>query len=124
MYAYSMVLRDDHGDVGWHASPTKHPDRRIYYTQNHRLDVVALLDAQGGVLERAWYEPYGMPYGYSEYDIDRSAVDGVPDGVGNGFDNNEWNARYTGSDLRADRSSAASAKATTSPGQAEACDKD
>lgn len=45
-------------------------DERVYYCQNHRGDVSALVDTAGYVLERVAYTPYGVPRVYPGVDGD------------------------------------------------------
>ena len=62
-YSDLMILKDDLTQ-DWHAERTAEAfDRRVYSCQNWRADVVALVDEDGVLLERAWYDPYGTPNG-------------------------------------------------------------
>jgi RHS repeat-associated protein len=83
-YIDAVILRDDHED-DWTEAADSTLERRVYYCQNWRADVVALLAENGRVLERAWYEPYGTPHGMSAADFSGTSDDTndhylVPDG--------------------------------------------
>jgi RHS repeat-associated protein len=68
----SIVLRDR--DTGGSSDL----EERIYYCQNHRGDVSALVDSAGYVMERVGYTPYGVPRVYPGVDGDWNA-DGIID---------------------------------------------
>ncbi|MCB9846315.1 MAG: hypothetical protein H6811_10065 [Phycisphaeraceae bacterium] len=101
-----MILRDDHV-AAWDAAADSTLERRVYYVQNWRSDVVALTADNGRVLERAWYEPYGVPHGLPAKDltatISSGADDyGVPNGAADLSDQVYYNTLYGGSSPRAD----------------------
>ena len=83
-YIDGVILRDDHED-DWTEAADSTMERRVYYCQNWRADVVALLAENGRIVERAWYEPYGTPHGVSPADFSGTSDDTndhylVPDG--------------------------------------------
>ncbi|NNE45975.1 MAG: hypothetical protein HKN37_04865, partial [Rhodothermales bacterium] len=67
-------------------------EERIYYCQNWRHDVVALIDASGGQLEQARYTAYGVPDGLpagdadSDGDVDGSDATQVNTWISAGYD--------------------------------------
>ena len=63
-YIDSIILRDrdNNGDWGEEASDTD-LETRIYYCQNWRADVSAILDSSGGIIEWVKYSSYGVPHG-------------------------------------------------------------
>ncbi|MCC6285972.1 MAG: hypothetical protein IT439_11855 [Phycisphaerales bacterium] len=67
-YIDAVILRDDHED-DWTEAADSTLERRVYYCQNWRADVVALLPENGRIVERAWYEPYGTPHGLNAGDL-------------------------------------------------------
>ena len=55
-YIDRVMLRDDH-DADWTAAADATLERRVYYAQNWRADVVALMADNCRVLERIWEGP-------------------------------------------------------------------
>ncbi len=69
-----MILRDRDTSGGGDGTL----DERVYYLQNWRADVVALITGAGAQVEQVRYEPYGSPFGIPAGDVDASsAVDGT-----------------------------------------------
>jgi len=51
-------------------SPGVPPNERIYYCQNRRADVVAMVTSSGRQVEQARYSAYGVPFGLPAGDAD------------------------------------------------------
>jgi len=70
-YIDSIILRDrdNNGDWGEEASDTD-LETRIYYCQNWRADVSAVLNSSGGIVEWVKYSSYGVPHGITLADWD------------------------------------------------------
>jgi len=103
-YIDLVILRDDH-IAAWDDTL----ERRVYYVQNWRTDVIALLADNGRVLERVWYESYGTPHGSPAADwttTNTSGNDdfGVLDGDADANDQSYFTTLYNASSARADLS--------------------
>jgi RHS repeat-associated protein len=69
-YIDHMVLRNRDATNGWAGATDGTLEDRIYYCQNWRADVVALIDDAGGMLEWVKYSAYGVPFGLPAKDAD------------------------------------------------------
>ena len=69
-YIDLVVLRDRDATNGWAGAADGTLEERVYYCQNWRADVVALLDSAGAVLEWVKYSAYGVPFGMPAGDAD------------------------------------------------------
>jgi RHS repeat-associated protein len=69
-YIDHVVLRDRDATNGWAGAADGTLEERVYYCQNWRADVVALIDAAGGMLEWVKYSAYGVPFGLPAKDAD------------------------------------------------------
>jgi RHS repeat-associated protein len=101
-----VILRDDHED-DWTEAADLTLERRVFYCQNWRADVVALLAENGRVVERAWYEPYGTPHGLNPGDFGGTSSSGddhylVPDGDSDSDDATTYLALFGGSNALSD----------------------
>jgi RHS repeat-associated protein len=65
-----LVLRDRDVDSGWTNQSDAALEERVYYAQNERRDVVALISVDGHMLEQVRYSAYGNPYGLPVGDTD------------------------------------------------------
>ncbi len=105
-YIDAVILRDDHED-DWTEAADSTLERRVYYCQNWRADVVALLAENGRVVERAWYEPYGTPHGLNPGDFGGTSSSGddhylVPDGDSDSDDATTYLALFGGGNALSD----------------------
>lgn len=62
-YIDSVIFRDRDYNTGWSAASDEVLERRNYYVQNWRADVVALLSDMGQQVEHIRYSAYGEPFG-------------------------------------------------------------
>ncbi len=63
--------RDANGNGGdWDDASDGTLEERLYYCQNWRADVVALITATGVIADGARYSPYGVPFGMPRGDVD------------------------------------------------------
>jgi RHS repeat-associated protein len=69
-YIDDVVLRDKDANTAWHAQSDGTLEERIYYCQNWRHDVVALITDGGEQVEQVRYTSYGIPLGIPAGDID------------------------------------------------------
>jgi hypothetical protein len=69
-YIDQVVLRERDANTNWHASSDGTLEERLYYCQNWRHDVVALVTAAGALTERVRYSSYGVPFGIPLGDCD------------------------------------------------------
>jgi RHS repeat-associated protein len=69
-YIDQVVLRERDANTNWHASSDGTLEERLYYCQNWRHDVVALVTAAGALKERVRYSSYGVPFGIPLGDCD------------------------------------------------------
>jgi RHS repeat-associated protein len=68
-YIDDVMLRDR--DVKpWNVASDSTMEERVFYCQNFRHDVIALIDNAGDPVEYVRYSPYGEPYGYPAGDAD------------------------------------------------------
>jgi hypothetical protein len=74
-----VVLRERDANTAWHLSSDGTLEERLYYCQNRRHDVVALVTANGELRERVRYSSYGIPFGQPlgdcDGDVDVDAAD-------------------------------------------------
>jgi len=85
-YIDLVILRDRDADTAWTSASDGTLEERIYYCQNWRADVVAIVgpDGQSGQMKE-WvkYSAYGVPYGIpggdtdSDFDCETGDVDQV-----------------------------------------------
>ena len=69
-YIDQVVLRERDANTNWHASSDGTLEERLYYCQNWRHDVVALVTSAGALRERVRYSSYGVPFGIPLGDCD------------------------------------------------------
>jgi len=69
-YVDELVLRERDANTAWHSSSDGTLDERLYYCQNWRHDVTALVTSGGAMKERARYSSYGVPFGIPLGDCD------------------------------------------------------
>jgi hypothetical protein len=69
-YIDHVVLRDRDATNGWAGAADGTLEERVYYCQNWRADVVALIDSAGAMLEWVKYSAYGVPFGLPVGDAD------------------------------------------------------
>jgi YD repeat-containing protein len=69
-YIDQVVLRERDANTAWHLSSDGTLEERLYYCQNWRHDVVALVTANGQLRERIRYSSYGIPFGQPLGDCD------------------------------------------------------
>jgi YD repeat-containing protein len=69
-YIDQVVMRERDANTNWHASSDGSLEERLYYCQNWRHDVVALVTAAGALKERVRYSSYGIPFGIPLGDCD------------------------------------------------------
>ncbi|MBK8172782.1 MAG: hypothetical protein IPK60_20930, partial [Sandaracinaceae bacterium] len=69
-YIDSVVWRDRDDTNTWTGAADGTLEERIYYCQNWRADVVALISPSGDIWERAKYSAYGIPFGMPAGDVD------------------------------------------------------
>src|SRR5690606_19124359 len=62
-YIDDVILRDKDANSPWRGEADGTLEERIYYCQNWRHDVVALIDSSGGQIEQTRYSSYGIPFG-------------------------------------------------------------
>lgn len=80
---------------------------RDYVLQNWRADVVALANSSGNLLERVWYDPYGVPFATHPTDLTAGSTGatvgyGMPNGTLDSSDSFYFLALYGGTDWRTD----------------------
>ena len=70
-YIDDVILRDKDNSDDWEEAADDTLEERLYYCQNWRHDVVALIDASGGgtQVEHQRYEAYGVPYLFVAGDV-------------------------------------------------------
>ncbi len=71
-YIDSVILRDRDTSSAWHEEISEESvrDERVYYAQNWRGDVSALLTDTGSMIEWVKYSAYGVPYALPAGDTD------------------------------------------------------
>ena len=69
-YIDLVVLRDRDINSGWTSAADGTLEERIYYCQNWRADVSALVTDAGQMLEWVKYSAYGVPFGLPGGDAD------------------------------------------------------
>lgn len=71
-YIDSVILRDRDDTSGWASSSDGVLEERVYYIQNWRADVVALIASDAELLEYVRYSSYGVATSYpkGDYDLD------------------------------------------------------
>jgi len=70
-YIDDLVLRERDANTSWNgAAGDETLEERLYYCQNWRHDVVALVTSGGALTERARYFSYGIPFGVPLGDCD------------------------------------------------------
>jgi len=81
-YIDQALLRDKDSNTAWTSAADGTCEERLYYCQNWRHDVVALVTDGGALKERVRYSSYGVPFGIPLGDCDS---DGDVDSVDNGI---------------------------------------
>ena len=69
-YMDLVVCRDKDANTAWTSASDGTLEERVYYCQNWRADVSAIVSAAGGMLEWAKYSAYGVPFGLPGGDTD------------------------------------------------------
>ena len=69
-YIDLVALRDKDANTAWTAASDGTLEQRIFYCQNWRADVVAVVAAGGTMLEWVKYSAYGVPFGLPGGDTD------------------------------------------------------
>jgi hypothetical protein len=71
-YIDAVILRDRDHNTAWTSASDGTLERRDYYCQNWRADVVALISSGGAFVEGDRYASYGTPFcmGAGDYDYD------------------------------------------------------
>jgi RHS repeat-associated protein len=86
-YIDSAIMREKDANTGWTAASDGTLEERVYYVQNWRSDVVAILDAAGNPLEEIRYSAYGSPSVHPIADVNH-------DGLVNSTDQTVWGDLY------------------------------
>lgn len=68
-YIDLVVCRDKDANTAWTSASDTVLEERVYYCQNWRADVSAIVSAAGGMLEWAKYSAYGLPFGLPGGDV-------------------------------------------------------
>lgn len=98
-YIDSVVFREKDITASWTAATTTATDERLYYCQNWRADVVALVSELGEIKERISYSASGVPTRIDPADIN---CDGFVDGVDSDTFNNAYEAPSDEADVNFD----------------------
>jgi RHS repeat-associated protein len=69
-YIDSVMLRDRDANTGWGAASDGTMEERVYYAQNWRHDVSALITDDGRMIEWVKYSSYGVPMSLPAGDTD------------------------------------------------------
>ncbi len=69
-YIDSVILRDRDANTAWESQADGTLEERVYYCQNWRADVVALMTDSGELINQVRYDPYGVPFGIAKTDLD------------------------------------------------------
>jgi RHS repeat-associated protein len=69
-YIDLVVLRDKDANTAWTSASDGTLEQRLYYCQNWRADVVALVASGGSMSEWVKYSAYGVPFGLPGGDTD------------------------------------------------------
>jgi RHS repeat-associated protein len=69
-YIDSVLLRDRDANTVWFEEADSTREERVYYCQNWRADIVAMLTDSGKLLEWVKYSAYGVPYALPAGDTD------------------------------------------------------
>ncbi len=69
-YIDAVILRDKDANTAWSSASDGTLEKRIYYCQNWRADVVALIDDTDDQVEQVRYSSYGVPFGLLAGDAD------------------------------------------------------
>ncbi|MBK7405925.1 MAG: hypothetical protein IPJ41_15220, partial [Phycisphaerales bacterium] len=67
-------------------------EERVYYCQNWRADVVALMTSDGHLINQVRYDPYGVPFGIAKTDLEA-------DGDVDNNDYTQYSTYYSGSTM-------------------------
>jgi RHS repeat-associated protein len=78
-YIDSVIMRDRDANTAWTAASDGTLEERVYYVQNWRSDVVALVNAAGAPLEEIRYTAYGTPSSHPIADVNGDGVVGTAD---------------------------------------------
>jgi RHS repeat-associated protein len=69
-YIDAVILRDKDANTDWEDESDGTLEERVYYCQNWRSDVVALVTDTGQQVEQVRYSSYGVPFGLPAGDAD------------------------------------------------------
>lgn len=67
-YIDTVIMRDKDANTAWTSAADGTLEDRVYYIQNWRADVVALVDSSHFLREWVRYDAYGTPYGMPQTD--------------------------------------------------------
>ena len=65
-----LVMRDRDANTAWTTASDGTLEERLYYCQNWRADVSAIVDSSGQMMEWVKYSAYGVPFGLPGGDAD------------------------------------------------------
>ena len=93
-YIDTVIFRDKDADTDWDTQSDGTLEERIYYCQNWRHDVVALIDSSGGQVEQDRYLAYGIPFGLPAGDCDSDGdVDSTDVSIYTGWQGSSYDVR-------------------------------
>ena len=69
-YIDGVILRDRDANTAWASAADGTLEERLYYVQNWRADVVAIVTSAGKLVERVRYSAYGIPTAFPAGDTD------------------------------------------------------
>jgi len=97
-YIGAVFARDRDHDTAWNASSDGTLERRDYYLQNWRRDVIALVTDAGEQVEQVEYWPYGAPEGFPTGDVNKDGTTDTADedAIRDAINNNDY---YASADL-------------------------
>jgi hypothetical protein len=78
-YIDSVIMREKDANTVWTAASDGTLEERVFYVQNWRSDVVALVNAAGAPLEEIRYTAYGTPSSHPIADVNGDGVVGTAD---------------------------------------------
>ncbi len=73
-YIDSVIMREKDANTAWMNASDGTLEERVYYVQNWRSDVMAILDSDGRPLERVRYTAFGTPSAHPIADVDGNGV--------------------------------------------------
>ena len=85
-----MGFRD--ANTAWASTADSTLEERVYYCQNWRADLVALMTSDGHLINQVRYDPYGVPFGIAKSDLEA-------DGDVDTNDYTQYSTYYSGSTM-------------------------